>query len=220
MGRPEKIDAAFFDCDGVLIDSEPAAARWNVLVYQALGVPTNYEENLELIGQSVDAIPSLAAKHGITITVDDYINKAHELVEKGEIAENIYLLEDLNLMPGVKELLVHLRERGIKTALVSSSHAPDILVLLNRFGLVSLFDAIVTGDMTKEHKPSPAPYLKAMDILGVEPAHSIVVEDSPLGISAGVASGAYVLGFQGSEVKQDVSQAHEVLASYADFDLI
>lgn len=220
MARPQQIDAIMFDCDGVLIDSEPASAWRNVKVYEALGVPATYEDNLELVGKAIDSIPTVAAKYGITITPQEFIDKSNELAAAGQLEESIYLSEDLGLMPGVKELLARVRAQGVKTALVSSSYAPHVLLLLNRFGLVSLFDAIITGDMTTEHKPSPAPYLKAMGILGVEPAHTVVVEDSPLGIAAGVASGAYVLGFQGSEVKQDVSAAAEPLASYADFDLL
>lgn len=220
MARPDKIEAAFFDCDGVLIDSEPASAVRNMAVYKALGVPTTYEDNLELVGKSVESIPSVAAKYGITISVMDFINKSNELVAAGELDPSIYLSEDLDLMPGVIELLEHLRAQGIKTALVSSSHAPHVLQLLNRFGMVSLFDAVITGDMTTEHKPNPAPYLEAMSILGAAPANSLVFEDSPLGIQAGVAAGAYVIGFQGGEIKQDVSAANEALASYAEFDLV
>lgn len=220
MERPNNIEAALFDCDGVLIDSEPAAAARNLVVYEALGVPATLEDTLSLVGKSVESIPTVAAKYGVTITVADYIKKSEELVAAGKLEQSIYLSSSLQLMPGVKELLQHLRSAGIKTALVSSSHAPHVLLLLNRFGLVSLFDAIITGDMTTEHKPNPEPYLKAMDVLGVQPANSLVFEDSPLGIKAGVAAGAYVLGYQGGEIKQDVSAAHEILASYADFDLM
>ena len=84
---------------------------------------------------------------------------------------------------------------------------------------MSLFDVIIAGDMVQNRKPNPEPYLTAMEILGTTPEHAVVVEDSPTGVAAGVASGAYVLGYTGSSVVQDVSAAAEVLASYADFDL-
>lgn len=220
MARPQQVECVLFDCDGVLVDSEPVAARLNAHVYQQMGVPATLEDCLILCGADASHIPDVPALFGMTMTPQDFIDKRESLREAGEMNATVYLESDLELMPGIRELLASLRQKGVKVGLVSTSIAPHLLILLNRFGLTSAFDVIITGDMPGEHKPNPAPYLAALKQLGIAPEHAVVVEDSPSGIAAGVASGAYVLGFLGSQVKQDVSAAHEILNSYAEFDLV
>lgn len=220
MERPEKITAVLFDCDGVLIDSEPVSAALNAKVYQALGVPATAEDCMTLCGKDVSHAPEIAELYGMHISVEGFIEAYKQERAAGTIPPSTYDVPELQLMPGIKKLLARLRRQGIACGLVSSSVAPDLLALLNRFGLTSAFDVIIAGDMVAQHKPKPAPYLKAMSYLGVAPEHTVVVEDSPIGIAAGVAARAYVLGFTGSEVQQDTSAAHETLSSYADFDLV
>lgn len=220
MDRPTTIEAVLFDCDGVVSDTEPVSAEYNAQVYRALGAPVTAQDCLWLCGRDIVDIPTVAARYGVTITPEDYINKAEEMRATGELPESPYLLPELQLMPGVCDFLSSLRAKGIKTGLVSTTRAPHILLLLNRFTLASAFDVIITGDQVAHKKPHPEPYLKAMAYLDVDPANTIVIDDSPTGIAAGVASGAYVLGFEGSEVVQDTSAAYERLTSYAEFDLI
>ncbi len=64
---------------------------------------------------------------------------------------------------------------------------------LDETGLTELFDYTVSGEECENHKPAPDVYLRAMEALGVHPDEVLVVEDSPLGIAAGRAAGAFVL---------------------------
>ncbi|MCI5949535.1 MAG: HAD family phosphatase [Coriobacteriaceae bacterium] len=221
MERPQKVDCVLFDCDGVLVDSEPVAARRNVKVFHMLDIPATYEDALTLCGcDGVAGIPAIAAKYGKEMDKERFEAKTTEARDNGILPRTIYIDPTLELNEGVRDLLVNLREKGVKCGLVSTTVAAHVLALLNRFGLVSLFDVIIAGDMVQNRKPNPEPYLTAMEILGTTPEHAVVVEDSPTGVAAGVASGAYVLGYTGSSVVQDVSAAAEVLASYAEFDLV
>ncbi len=221
MQRPEKVDCVLFDCDGVLVDSEPVAAWRNVHAFEALGVPATHDDCMTLCGSDgVELVPKIAAKYGKAVTNVELKAKIAELRDEGKLLRTVYLEPELELIEGVRELLCRLRAAGVKTGLVSTSLASHVLVLLNRFGLTALFDVIVTGDMVERRKPNPEPYLSAMEYLGTSPACSVVVEDSPTGIAAGVAAGAYVLGFTGSSVVQDISAAAEELASYDAFDLV
>ena len=81
-------------------------------------------------------------------------------------------------------------------------------------GMTDLFDVILCGDMYSAAKPEPEGYLTAMRYLNARPEESIVVEDSENGILAGKRSGAYVMAYTGSAVKQDVSQADCEIASF------
>lgn len=222
MPRPERIDCVLFDCDGVLIDSEPIAARRNVVVFGRMGIPATFEDCLTMCGQDgKTTIPAIGAKYGIDVTAEQFFAAKEECARSGVIDPVSYRMPEADTLPGVHDVLRRLRAAGILTGLVSTTVAPHVLVGLNRFELASSFDCIITGDMVERHKPDPMPYETAMECLHVEPAHTVVVEDSPAGIRSGLAAGCYVLGFRGSEtVKQDVSAASEVLDSYFDFDLV
>ena len=95
--------------------------------------------------------------------------------------------------PAVRSTLEALRARGILTALASSSPRKFIDRFLDETGLTELFDYTVSGEECENHKPAPDVYLRAMEALGVHPDEVLVVEDSPLGIAAGRAAGAFVL---------------------------
>lgn len=220
MNRLDKLKAVLFDCDGVLIDSEPLGARRNVRVFEQMGIPATYEDSLSLVGKDIVDIPPIAAKYGKTITPQDFIDTYTSMIAAGKEHESIYLDPELQLMDGILEFLERLHTAGVKCALVSNSRSPHVLLLLNRFNMVKHFDVIITGDMVEQLKPSPEGYARAMEFMGVDPLDCAVIEDSPTGIKAGKASGAYVFGFIGSELKQDVSSADEPLESYAAFDLV
>lgn len=69
--------------------------------------------------------------------------------------------------------------------------------------------------MVQNTKPSPEGYLKAAELLGVNPENCLVIEDSPIGISAGLSAGMRVVGFSGASVSQDISQAHNQVDSFS-----
>ena len=63
-------------------------------------------------------------------------------------------------------------------------------------GIADAFDEIVTGDMVSAHKPNPEIYLKATQVLGVEPAETLAIEDSPSGIRAARDAGLYTIAIR------------------------
>ncbi|MBW3640844.1 MAG: HAD family hydrolase, partial [Actinobacteria bacterium] len=92
---------------------------------------------------------------------------------------------------GVCELLAGLREEGVPMALVSSSFRVLVdAVLAHGFGP---FDVTLAGDEVACGKPDPEPYLTAAARLGADPAHCVVLEDSPAGVASGLAAGCSVL---------------------------
>jgi beta-phosphoglucomutase-like phosphatase (HAD superfamily) len=90
------------------------------------------------------------------------------------------------------------------------------------FGLSGAFDAIVTGDDVKAHKPDPAPYLLAAERLKVNPEKMLVVEDSIYGVTAGVRAGAHVIGlttsFPGEQLR--AAGAHNIVKSFSQFEML
>ncbi len=81
--------------------------------------------------------------------------------------------------PGVPETLRALKEEGIRTALVTDAHRRDAIPRLEKSGLCEFFDRVITHDMTWEKKPSPIPFLYALQRIGAGPDGTLVVGDSP-----------------------------------------
>ena len=130
---------------------------------------------------------------------------------------NTYVNGNLRTMPGLTRVLERLREMGIPLALVSSTSTYLIEAALQRLGLTDFFPVVIGGDMVRRRKPDPEPYQTAMRLLNARAEECLIVEDSPVGIRAGKAAGGTVVGYRGSELRQDVSEADYRLDSYAHF---
>ena len=97
--------------------------------------------------------------------------------------------EGVDLKPGVHELLAHLKEKRIKTAIATSSPLERTLLYLTSVGLQDSFDELVSGYMVEKGKPEPDIFLYAAQKLGIEPEYCMVLEDSPAGILAAHRAG-------------------------------
>ncbi|HST64840.1 MAG TPA: HAD family hydrolase, partial [Mycobacteriales bacterium] len=94
--------------------------------------------------------------------------------------------------PGAQELIDAVRAAGIPTALVTNTERSLVEVALGDL-VGRLFDVSVAGDEVAHAKPAPDPYLAAARLLGVDPAATVAIEDSPTGTASAVAAGCAVL---------------------------
>ena len=111
--------------------------------------------------------------------------------------------------PQARPVFSALKDGGVKVAICSSSYRSLIEEFVDQIGARGLVDFIISGDECSAYKPDPDIYLRTMDALGLEPHEALVVEDSPLGIAAGVEAGALTCALippTGVELNQ--SQAH------------
>jgi len=81
-----------------------------------------------------------------------------------------------------------------RVGLATSATGRDFGLAADRYGLRSWFDVVVTSEDTPRHKPDPAPYLRATELLGVPPAATVAIEDSPNGVRSAKAAGCVVAG--------------------------
>ncbi|MCK9925177.1 HAD family phosphatase [Frankia sp. AgPm24] len=177
--------AVFFDMDGLLVDTEPI---WTVAEHEAaarLGGTFTPAMKRAMIGHGIDtAVPIMVTMLGqplsaVEETAQFLLRRSAELFrEPGVIVAQ----------PGALELLTALHERGVPTALVSSSFRNLMDPVLEIVGR-GLFAVTVAGDEVHRRKPDPEPYLSAAAHLGVDPRACIVLEDSLSGASAGIAAG-------------------------------
>lgn len=106
--------------------------------------------------------------------------------------EDLMHTEHVPWMPGARELHDALPAAGVPQALVSNSWRHLMNTALAELG--TRFDVTVAGDEVPRPKPEPDPYLRACELLNAEPGFTVVLEDSPTGVKAGVAAGCYVVG--------------------------
>ena len=207
-----ELRCVLFDFDGVVADTEPSNNRYLEQALAVFGLKLNDEQRLALIGvNGLDFIRPLLASAEPPVSDEAYLAVRQK---QGNTYENS---PDLKAQPGLRDFLGLLHSAGIKTGLVSSTSSRLILAALNRLALADQFDAILCGDMVRRKKPDPEGYRRAMELLQVPPECCVVIEDSPVGIRAGLGAGAWVVGYEGASVPQDTGLAQDRLKSFFDW---
>lgn len=184
--------AVLWDLDGTLVDSEPLWFAAEAAFLESHGGTWSDALAHELIGSALPAsarrmIAALAAE-GIVVeqspdqVVEQMVDAVAARLAAGEVVWR----------PGAPALLADLRAARVPCALVSMSYRRLLEVVVEQLPAGS-FAAIVAGDEVTHGKPHPEPYLTAARRLGVPIGECIVIEDSPTGAAAGVASGAMVV---------------------------
>src|SRR5215471_8486531 len=174
--------AVTFDLDGVLADSEP---WWNQIDTKLLaehGVSYRGEHHRNVLGVSY------------RIAVDFYKNAFHicapveELMRRrSEIAIDFFA-NRVGLFPSARTTLEQLVEMKLPLAIATSSVSASANPFLDRTGIRSLFDVVVTGDEVERGKPHPEIYLRASKKLGIPPEACLVIEDALTGVAAAKAA--------------------------------
>jgi len=126
--------------------------------------------------------------------------------EKEELAtqKNIWYVDMIShmkpdeILPGAKGFVQTCRDAGIKTALGSASK--NSMMILEKIGMVNLFDAIIDGNKVSKAKPDPEVFLKGAEEVGIAPANCVVFEDAIAGIEAAIAGGMKSVGIGSPEV--------------------
>jgi HAD superfamily hydrolase (TIGR01509 family) len=183
-------DLVIFDCDGVLVDSELLSGRGFRAVLEEIGVdiPAGVLESSIGLKQA-DIVARIAAATGRDIGSDAIARlwpRTRELFEA-----------ELQPTPGLTAFLDRL---DIARCVASSSHVERIRLSLGLTGLDRYFgDAIFSTHEVANGKPAPDVFLHAAKAMGVDPARSIVIEDSLAGVRGAVAAGMRVVGFLGGQ---------------------
>jgi HAD superfamily hydrolase (TIGR01509 family) len=176
--------------DGTLIDSEKI---WDVSLYElaeSLGGRLSPVARASMVGGNMDHTLSLLfAALGLEPRPQALAEAAQWLSRRtAELFRN-----GLPWRPGAEEALSAVRNAGLRTALVTSTERALTELALDTIGR-DFFDVTVCGDeVGGKNKPLPDPYLLAAQLLGVDAADCVAVEDSPTGVAAAVAAGCTVL---------------------------
>lgn len=119
----------------------------------------------------------------------------------------------LSPLPGVQRLLHHLRGRGTKMAVVTSTARENVRLILGSLGLDGYFETVVSGEDVTRGKPDPQGFLLAAERLAVRPPGCLVIEDAPDGIEAGKRAGMRCVGVSTTHPAATLARADLVVAS-------
>jgi HAD superfamily hydrolase (TIGR01509 family) len=181
-----ELAAVLFDMDGTLIDSEKL---WSIAlqeVAQELGGELSAQTRLAMIG--TDLVGSVRMLHA-DIGYDGDVDVTRRLLVSAAARQFDGPLE---WRSGARELLLAVRDAGLRTALVTSTHRNLVAKALETLGRDS-FDVIVCGDDVSSTKPDPEPYLRALAELDVPAGAAVAIEDSPAGSTSARGAGIPVL---------------------------
>lgn len=180
--------AVVFDMDGVLVLSGPAHWRAWQATAAAHGRALTHAEYLGFNGMTNQDICARLWGAQATAAFVAAVADQKERAYREDVAAAV------PLAPGCRALLAVLRGRGAALAVGSSGPLANVDLVLDGGGIRSFFDAVVHGDLVARGKPAPDIFLRAAELLGVSPAHCVVVEDAPTGVRAARAAGMRVVG--------------------------
>jgi HAD superfamily hydrolase (TIGR01509 family) len=171
--------AVVFDCDGVLVDSEPLGQSALEMVTRKYRLPVNSRELSRYCGCSDLATYSdLVARYGSFCAPGEF------LAEIRAAFDRTIKVQGLRMCPGVNELVGSLRNEGIPYGVGSSGQLASIRTSLSVAGLYNLFSVVVASDHVARPKPDPDIFLEVARRLQADPIKCIVIEDTPTGIEA------------------------------------
>lgn len=176
------MQAVLFDFDGVVIRSMGDHYQGWRKALQEYGIDMAPEELYVMEGAGVEELATqFIRKFNIPYDqASNIINKKRIYYEQ---------IKKIEFYPNLINVLQWIEEKELKTALVTGGERYRVMDTLENYGLADKFEVIVTSDDVQYTKPAPEPYLRAADILEVEPEACVVIENAPLGIRSAKNAG-------------------------------
>lgn len=207
--------AVIFDMDGVVVNTEPIGYGANQKMYKELGINVPDEVYSTFIGNSdKNIIQKLKDLYEIDMTHEELLQEKYKYYF--EAFDNA---ADLEMLPGVNDLIISLHSNGMKLLLASSASKRKIEAVFTRFGLHQYFDAKISGEDFEFSKPNPDIFIEAVKQSGFSKEECVIIEDSTNGIKAAKAAGVYCIGYKSEHsMGQDTSLADKVITDFKQID--
>ena len=199
--KPIQLRAVLFDMDGVLFDSMPYhATAWSQVMTEA-GYNFSKEDVYMNEGRTgADTINTASLAQFGKLATQEQIDAL--CIAKCKLFDTY---PPTQRMPGALELVKKVKECGLTPMIVTGSGTPTLLDRIQS-NFPGLFDAnhIISSFNVKRGKPYPDPYLLALERGGFKADEAIVVENAPLGVTAGVAAGMFTIAANTGPLKDEV----------------
>lgn len=204
--------AVIFDMDGVIIDSEPRHERAFLDVFEQMGYGQTHGIHFEqYLGRSDRAVwVDFIAKHNPKWTLDELTAwKQNHLIE--------IIRREQPIFDGLPELVAKLAPR-YRLAVASGSVHPVIEEVLAMKELRRFFPVVVSVQDVAHGKPAPDIFLRAAQLLGVEPTACCVIEDSAAGVTAARAAGMTAIAITNTLPAEKLTHASHVVRTYEEIE--
>jgi HAD superfamily hydrolase (TIGR01509 family) len=199
VAGPSRFELVIFDCDGVLVNSEPIANRVLAESLTEIGLPTTTEDSLATYKSRSwsQCVALIEGKLGRPLPQGfeaRYYRRALDTYER-----------ELDAVPGIHQALARI---PALTCVASNGRHTTMKVTLTKVGLFERFAGRIFSSMdVPRPKPFPDLYLHAASTLGVAPVRCAVIEDSPSGVTAATTAGMTVFGYAGLELPGPLAAA-------------
>lgn len=209
------IRTVIFDMDGVLVDTEPLHHDAFFRHFAELGITVSDELYGTFLGASTRNVYQQVKQHfNLPQELDALMDRKRELFAKA-FDES----KELDLLPGARQLVESLHQRGVPLVVASSASRGTIDRVFTRFGLYPFFAHIVSGEDFAKSKPDPAIFLRAAELTNTLPTACLVIEDAANGVAAAKAAGMYCIGYRSEHSQgQDLHQADRIVAKLKELD--
>ena len=186
MTRDALPAAVIWDLDGTVIDSEEYWMTAEAEIVASFGGTWTHQDGLDMLGYGLPDTARIMQGRGVDLPVD-VITKA--------MTDRVLEQMDGRMpwRPGAPELIRGLFEAGFPVAIATMAQFAMAERVAHAITGVT-FSAIVAGDQVTHSKPHPEPYLVAAEILGVDPAQCVAIEDSPVGVTSAASAGMFTIG--------------------------
>ncbi|MFT3919766.1 HAD family hydrolase [Cloacibacterium sp.] len=210
------LKAVLFDMDGVIVDTEPLHRKAYFNTFKDLNIAVSEEFYTSLTGTST--------KKSTQMIKDEF--NLDVLPEEIAASKRKYFKHyfdtdpEFDLLPGVRELIVHYFENGIKLVLASSASMNTINWVFEKFDLEKYFMGKISGADLEESKPNPEIFIKASQIADESRESCMVIEDSTNGIIASHRANIFCAAYKSEHSKlQKYDLANIVVSDFSDLEI-
>ncbi len=186
------IEAVIFDCDGVILDSEPLWDKADIILLGKRGFQTSPELFLKRLGTGQEGTMEIYKKEfGIDEEVKSLVGERSEIFN-GLLQNDI---GKIGLIDGTKELLSFLKQQDKILAIATGGYIQEELaVILKAHEISGYFTVLTTREEVVKGKPDPEIYELTGKRMGLDSKKCLVIEDAPNGVIAGKSAGMEVFG--------------------------
>ena len=204
-----------FDMDGVIIDSEYTYLESKTEILHEAGHKKEISYQYQFMGTTYDFMwQTMKDELNLPESIDFYINEMNQ--KRAEMIKRDGVIP----IKGVQAFIKELYEAGFTLGVASSSPKREIELAMSELNIGQYMSALVSGEEVEHSKPEPDVFLKAAELLGVDPTECIAIEDTKNGSLSAHRAGMYVIGFANPDYpEQDLSVCNDKVSSFDQIDI-
>ena len=213
INKKPEIKAIIFDAEGVVVNTEPLWDKSQRILLSKYGV--QYDRNILkplMAGRNMQEGSSIMIEYyGLDISPENLAEERWTIIRK-------LFMEEIKFIDGFRTFYAGVKLYNVKTAIATDMNRSLMDLVDERLALRQIFDDHIyhIEDVGNRSKPDPSVFLLAADSLKIEPAHCMVIEDSPNGIIAANAAGMLSVGITTTFDQQVLHEAALIVENFKE----